>query len=1081
MGARGMMKYKMGVWIVVLGFMAGWGASVFGEMEGYSFTIGQTSGEPYFYATVDSAGYSDAFYYGPSDLHSVDRFHELLSGEWGAAIYYDGIGTDLIDPVNPSLGHKAMWLTRQFQFPNWNTNSQFSTYGTYGAWHDNTNPAPGPNTGQSVIRNGKVEITIDYEVVDLEFLNPLYYPIRSPLSFLDPITGQPGYVNSDRYCFLQTYTVRNIDPADQSLTNLRFYQMLHSHGADEYQAAVSSTYSTVNPIDPLQYYTPRNSVHQVGNFRYDITQWNNLDSPHSTRTHTDFNGFSSTRQPDWIDNGLYEGGHSYAQYKPPTGTHIHIENRDLNNVDHLYDSEVAGAMGWNLGTLDPNETTSITIAYMFGEKQEIISPILLTKTDDIDPEGCVGPGDSIPYTICWNNTSSTDANNVVLIDYLPKGVTYPVSYSLNPDLTMESSDPNFHEEGNYYRWDIGVIPGGATGCVELTVFVTNRAEPGMPIVNRARMTTGNLGSVEVIHYTPGCCWDTSGIIYVDQRATGYDNGTSWDNAYTDLQKALARAQAGCWTTTEIRVAQGRYDPGRDVGATFAIPAGVSIYGGYRGGPVDPNDRRPKVYRTILTGLGDNTIRNESIVTMGNNSLLDGVTVRDADNPGQGVRANGVTYMLSNCIIEDNLQYGIRGIGCHTTIRWCTIRNNTWHGIFQDGTGNTITVDNCHISENERNGIYVIESNPEVINCVICRNGISDIGFFGIWVENPKVTPIFHNNTLAYNRNAAISYFDNDPNYVHQPDIQNCILWYNNQTGNGAQFAGHRPPTHYSCVYDPNDPAGTSTALDANFNFSHKPDFAYSNEPNNVHLAADSFCIDKGNPNLSYTGQLDIDGEERVMGTFVDVGADEVNPECNDVYHSLDWNADGVVNLVEFEKFSLAWMTYDPNNPLCDPNHPNFESDPNSINFISETDKQRFDPVCDLDQDLDVDLADLVIFAEDSPQNWLWVACWRLDLQPEQLEQIMMSMAPSGGIQMQSASLSASAKAESITPEKSVKEQILDLEDTIQFLKKLWLDDPSIHQEIHADEWEEFMQRVYDSFNELKTIETKTLDVLEESL
>ena len=99
----------------------------------------------------------------------------------------------------------------------------------------------------------------------------------------------------------------------------------------------------------------------------------------------------------------------------------------------------------------------------------------------------------------------------------------------------------------------------------------------------------------------------------------------------------------------------------------------------------------------------------------------------------------------------------------------------------------------------------------------------------------------------------------------------------------------------------------------------------------------SYCINKGNPGLTYTGQLDIDGEDRVMGTVVDVGADEVNPDCNDVYHSLDWNADGVVNLLEFSEISHAWLT-------CDPNRPGGTSG------MIPNDFAHWNPRCDLDQD-----------------------------------------------------------------------------------------------------------------------------------
>jgi len=59
--------------------------------------------KPYFHASLDYGGYSDWIYYQQSTLHPYSS-HELLSGEWGAAIYYDGIDTDPIDPLFPA-GH----------------------------------------------------------------------------------------------------------------------------------------------------------------------------------------------------------------------------------------------------------------------------------------------------------------------------------------------------------------------------------------------------------------------------------------------------------------------------------------------------------------------------------------------------------------------------------------------------------------------------------------------------------------------------------------------------------------------------------------------------------------------------------------------------------------------------------------------------------------------------------------------------------------------------------------------------------------------------------------------------------------
>ena len=73
------------------------------------------------------------------------------------------------------------------------------------------------------------------------------------------------------------------------------------------------------------------------------------------------------------------------------------------------------------------------------------------------------------------------------------------------------------------------------------------------------------------------------IIYVDADATtGGDNGSDWPNAFTDLQEALADAEAG----QQIWVAEGTYKPSAEHGGTgdryrsFQMMNGVAIYGGF---------------------------------------------------------------------------------------------------------------------------------------------------------------------------------------------------------------------------------------------------------------------------------------------------------------------------------------------------------------------------------------------------------------------------------------------------------------------------------------------------------------------
>ncbi len=70
------------------------------------------------------------------------------------------------------------------------------------------------------------------------------------------------------------------------------------------------------------------------------------------------------------------------------------------------------------------------------------------------------------------------------------------------------------------------------------------------------------------------------IRYVKWNAGGANNGTSWTNAYTSLQSALAAASSGA----EIWVAAGTYGPtaGTDRTVSFTLKIGVEIYGGFAG-------------------------------------------------------------------------------------------------------------------------------------------------------------------------------------------------------------------------------------------------------------------------------------------------------------------------------------------------------------------------------------------------------------------------------------------------------------------------------------------------------------------
>jgi hypothetical protein len=97
-------------------------------------------------------------------------------------------------------------------------------------------------------------------------------------------------------------------------------------------------------------------------------------------------------------------------------------------------------------------------------------------------------------------------------------------------------------------------------------------------------------------------------IFVNNAATGSNNGTSWINAYTDLQNAINNAADG----DEIWVAKGTYFPTRPADNlntvdpnnrknSFTVLTNVKLYGGFIGNETLLNQRDWNTNQTILDG------------------------------------------------------------------------------------------------------------------------------------------------------------------------------------------------------------------------------------------------------------------------------------------------------------------------------------------------------------------------------------------------------------------------------------------------------------------------------------------------
>ena len=132
--------------------------------------------------------------------------------------------------------------------------------------------------------------------------------------------------------------------------------------------------------------------------------------------------------------------------------------------------------------------------------------------------------------------------------------------------------------------------------------------------------------------------------YVKAGAGGSNNGTSWTNAYTDLQSALNSGSC-----TFILVARGTYKPTPTADRTisFNVRPGVLVYGGFAGTEASLGQRMLPANPTILSGdfgaVGDSSDNSYHVVTMdgtvipivvGSNALYD-LTISGGNANGAG--------------------------------------------------------------------------------------------------------------------------------------------------------------------------------------------------------------------------------------------------------------------------------------------------------------------------------------------------------------------------------------------------------------------------------------------------------------
>jgi len=296
-------------------------------------------------------------------------------------------------------------------------------------------------------------------------------------------------------------------------------------------------------------------------------------------------------------------------------------------------------------------------------------------------------------------------------------------------------------------------------------------------------------------------------IYVNKAATGNNDGSSWANAYTDLQAGLDAAA----TDANIWVANGTYTRG-DKSKYYTFSKKMNLYGGFSGSENSLDERVIENNLTILSAdhngddasgdlvanRSDNSLHVMRIMESANDGLIDGFTISGGhanqeddissiDNNGGGIHSIARSFTINNCkFIDNRAAYGggfyvpknsVKG----TSFNDCTFDNNEGSeiggAIFAGGFNTIAEVNNSAFTNNTSEfggGIYSGNEGSKltVINSTFTTNISTSTGgaLHAAWSAELVVTDCtfdsniadgFGGAIIAQNRNTKCSITNSD--------------------------------------------------------------------------------------------------------------------------------------------------------------------------------------------------------------------------------------------------------------------------------------------------------------------------------
>lgn len=373
-------------------------------------------------------------------------------------------------------------------------------------------------------------------------------------------------------------------------------------------------------------------------------------------------------------------------------------------------------------------------------------------------------------------------------------------------------------------------------------------------------------------------------VYVDIDATGNNDGSSWANAFTNLNTAVSSSPAG----SQFWVAEGAYTNlttgNRDL-AALTLTDAAQIYGGFKGTETARTARNPQQNPTIITGdingddvagnftsnRTDNLYRVVQIEDAQTNFLLDGFTIRgghaDVTTDHETSRgaafqvymtaaSQNITGKIKNCIIEDN----------HAEV------STAYYVFAQVGSGHVVDIEfeTCRIQNNSAPNILAyfradasFKDFSSVVNSLVADNSTNTELFLLNSGSAANLKIDFINNSIVNNTAT---------NHVFRLiNTNNCQLKNNVFSNNGVNTIAKEMNLVSGSIQTANNFGNTS----AQGNTVLTPN-SFVDYNNGVYqLVSTSNAVDAADASLlSFDITKDIDGNDRIYNNLLDAGAFE---------------------------------------------------------------------------------------------------------------------------------------------------------------------------------------------------------------